>query len=183
MDGNFQRTLWHEIGHYLGVDRTEDGRDLDEALASMSNLYEEMKADLVSLFAARGLHADGYYSDAELRAVYAGGVLRVLQFGEPRRDQPYQTMQLMQWNWFLDQGLVTMERGRLAIHYDRYHEVVGSLLREVLAIQSSGDPARAEQFVDRWTEWRPDLHGAIAAAISAAPGGGYRLVRYAAVDG
>ena len=28
MAGNFQRTLWHEIGHYLGVDRTDDGRTL-----------------------------------------------------------------------------------------------------------------------------------------------------------
>ena len=24
-DGNFYRTLWHEVGHYLGVDRTRDG--------------------------------------------------------------------------------------------------------------------------------------------------------------
>jgi len=31
-DGNFYRTLWHEVGHYLGVDRTSDGRDLDQAL-------------------------------------------------------------------------------------------------------------------------------------------------------
>jgi len=27
-DGNFYRTLWHEVGHYLGVDQTKDGRDL-----------------------------------------------------------------------------------------------------------------------------------------------------------
>lgn len=28
-EGGFYRTLWHEIGHYLGVDQTTDGRDLD----------------------------------------------------------------------------------------------------------------------------------------------------------
>jgi hypothetical protein len=183
MDGNFERTLWHEIGHYLGVDRTEDGRTLDDALQSVSNLFEEMKADLVSLFAARALHAQGHHTEAELRAVYASGILRVLQSGEPRRDQPYQTMQLMQWNWYLERGLVTLEQGRLRIHYERYHDVVASLLREVLAIQSAGDPARAEAFVDRWATWRADVHGVIARAIAAAPGGGYRLVWYAAVDG
>jgi hypothetical protein len=183
MGGNFERTLWHEIGHYLGVDRTEDGRTLDDALASVANLYEEMKADLVSLFAARALHASGYHTDAELRAVYAGGILRVLQFGEPRRDQPYQTMQLMQWNWYLDNGLVTLDQGRLRVHYDRYHDVVASLLREVLAIQSAGDEARAEAFVNAWTRWSPDVHGVIARAMAGAPGGGVRLVRYAAVDG
>jgi hypothetical protein len=183
MAGNFERTLWHEIGHYLGVDRTEDGRTLDDALQSVANLFEEMKADLVSLFAARALHAQGYYTDEELRAVYAGGILRVLQSGEPRRDQPYQTMQLMQWNWYLDRGLVTIEQGRLRIDYARYHDAVASLLREVLAIQSAGDPARAEAFVDRWATWQADLHGVIARAVATAPGGGYRLVRYAAVDG
>jgi hypothetical protein len=182
MGGNFERTLWHEIGHYLGVDRTADGRTLDAALESASNLYEEMKADLVSLFAAPALHADGYFTDEELRAVYAGGILRVLQPRQPRRDQPYQTMQLMQWNWYLDRGLLTLEDGRLVIDYDRYHDAVQSLLREVLAIQSAGDPRRAEAFVDRWTTWSPSVHGAVAQRLAAAPGGGFRLVRYGALD-
>lgn len=181
MDGNFQRTLWHEIGHYLGVDRTEDGRTLDDALASVTNLFEEMKADLVSLFAAEQLHASGYYTDAQLRAVYASGILRVLQSSEPRREQPYQTMQLMQWNWYMDTGLLTMEDGRLAIHFDRYHEVVESLLREVLAIQSAGDLQRAGAFVDRWATWDGSLHGVIAQSVGSAGGGGYRLVRYGAL--
>jgi hypothetical protein len=181
--GNFERTLWHEIGHYLGVDRAVDGRALDDALGALSNLYEEMKADLVSMFSARILNASGYYTDLELRAVYASGILRVLQSGEPRRDQPYQTMQLMQWNWYLDQGLLTLEGGRLRIHYDRYHDVVASLLREVLAIQSEGDPARAEAFVDLWATWSPEVHGPVARRIASAPGGGIRLVRYAALDG
>ncbi len=51
-DGNFYRTLWHEVGHYLGVDRTKDGRDLDEALHENWSAMEEMKADFVSLFVA-----------------------------------------------------------------------------------------------------------------------------------
>src|SRR5215813_60502 len=59
-DGNFYRTLWHEVGHYLGVDRTRDGRDLDEALQNNSNTLEEMKADLVSLFVAEALHKQDY---------------------------------------------------------------------------------------------------------------------------
>lgn len=182
MDGNFQRTLWHEIGHYLGVDYTEDGRTLDEALASYSNLYEEMKADLVALFTAEKLHDDGFYSDDELRAVYAAGILRVLRTVEPRRDQPYQTMQLMQWNWYLEHALLTENDGRLSIDYERYHDAVESMLREVLAIQSAGDVRRAEAFVDRWTRWSPNLHGVIAQAMANAPGGGYRLVRYEALE-
>ncbi|HTG92874.1 MAG TPA: hypothetical protein VL866_09825, partial [Pyrinomonadaceae bacterium] len=126
-EGNFYRTLWHEIGHYLGVDRTKDGGDLDEALQDDSNTIEEMKADLVSLFVAEALRKQGYYTDAQLRSVYAGGVLRVLQNNQPRRDQPYNTMQLMQWNFFLENGLLSFDPATktLRIHYDKYHDVVG----------------------------------------------------------
>jgi hypothetical protein len=131
-DGNFYRTLWHEIGHYLGVDRTKDNRDLDQALQDDASALEEMKADLVSLYVAEALHKQGYYTDAQLRSVYAGGILRVLQNVKPRRDQPYQTMQLMQWNFFLENGLLTFENGKLKIHYDKYHSVVGKLLQKVL---------------------------------------------------
>jgi hypothetical protein len=183
MDGSFQRTLWHEIGHYLGVDHTDDGRTLDQALGSVSNLYEEMKADLVSLFTAARLHDDGFYSDDELRAFYAAGILRVLQGVEPRPDEPYQTMELMQWNWYLEHDVLLFRDGRLSINYDRYHDAVEAMLREVLAIQSAGDVERAQAFIDRWTRWDPNLHGVIARAVGSAPGGGYYLVKYAALDG
>ncbi|HEX6928274.1 MAG TPA: NUDIX hydrolase, partial [Gammaproteobacteria bacterium] len=155
LEGGFQRTLWHEIGHYLGVATDEKGRDLDLALQEYSDLLEEMKADLVSLYAAPALNANGYYTDAELKAHYADGVRRTLQRVKPRRSQPYQTMQLMQMNYFLENGLLSFdgETGQLEIHYDRYHEVVGNLLADVLAVQSAGDPARAGKFVDRYATW------------------------------
>ena len=183
LQGGFQRTLWHEVGHYLGVAETEDGRTLGNALGNAANLLEEMKADLVSLFVAEQLHASGYHTDEALRSHYADGVRRVLQSSRPRRSQAYQTMQLMQWNYFMDRGLLTFEvdTGRLAVDYDRYREVVESLLREVLAVQSAGDAEAAEAFVERWTTWDDDLHGVIASKLSSAPGASYRLVRYAAL--
>jgi hypothetical protein len=182
-DANFYRTLWHEVGHYLGVDRTRDGRDLDAALQDTADLLEEMKADLVSLFVASALRRQNYYTDAQLRSVYASGINRVLQNNRPRRDQPYQTMQLMQWNYYLENGLLSFDRNtrRLAINYDKYHEVVSSLLREVLQIQSQGDKAAAERFVERYTKWDDALHGAIAANIRAEQRYRFRLFKYAAL--
>ncbi|OZC02137.1 hypothetical protein [Rubricoccus marinus] len=181
LPGNFQRTLWHEVGHYLGVDKTDDGRNLGPALQRSADLLEEMKSDLVSLFVARQLGESGYYTPEALRSVYASGVLRVLQSAQPRREQAYQTMQLMQWNYFMENDLLAFDpaSGRIAIDYDRYHDVVAGLLREVLAVQSAGDPDRAEAFVERYTTWDENLHGRVAAALKAAPSPGYRLVRYA----
>lgn len=184
-DGGLQRTLWHEIGHYLGVDRTRDGRVLDVALGADANLLEEMKADLVALHAAPLLHAHGYYDDAGLRAVQASGIQRVLQRVQPRRDQPYNAMQLMQWNFFLDRGLLRFDakRRQLAIDYDRYADTIEALLKEVLEIQAAGDPAKAKAFIDRWFRWDAELHEPIAAAIRAGLAYRFASYRYTALDG
>jgi hypothetical protein len=182
-DGNFYRTLWHEVGHYLGVDRTGDGRELDEALQDNANTLEEMKADLVSLFVAEALHKQGYYTDAQLKSVYSGGILRVLQNNRPRRDQPYNTMQLMQWNFYLENGLLSFDPATktLRINYAKYHEVVGKLLERVLALQFAGNKAESDKFIDQYTSWDDNLHGAIAANIRAQQKYRFRIFKYAAL--
>jgi hypothetical protein len=183
--GGYYRTLWHEIGHYLGVATDEQGRSLDIALEQYSDLLEEMKADLVSMYAASALRQTGFYDDDEVRAVYAAGIFRTLQIVKPRRDQPYQTMQLMQMNYFLQKGLLDFDpdSGALLIDYDRYHEVVGALLGEVLAIQSAGDPQRAAAFVDRYALWDENLQGVLAEKMRGVLKYRYVLVTYAAIDG
>jgi hypothetical protein len=180
-DGNFYRTLWHEVGHYLGVDRTKDGRDLDQALTDDASALEEMKADLVSLFVAEALHKQGYYTDEQFKSVYAGGIQRALQNNKPRRDQPYNTMELMQWNFFLENGLLSLENGKLRIHYDKYHSVVGKLLQKVLEVQYNGDKAGADRFIDQYTTWKDDLHGVIAKNIRDQSRYRFRLFKYAAL--
>ncbi|HVF67923.1 MAG TPA: hypothetical protein VM914_09680 [Pyrinomonadaceae bacterium] len=182
-DGNFYRTLWHEVGHYLGVDVTKDGRELDAALQDDADLLEEMKADLVSLYVAEPLRKQGYYTDAQLRAVYASGVLRVLQNVKPRRDQPYQTMQLMQWNYFLEHGLLSFDRETklLRIDYDKYRDVVRGLLERVLRVQHEGDKAAADRFIDEYAKWDEQLHGAVAANVRARQRYRFRLFKYAAL--
>jgi hypothetical protein len=183
-DGQFNRTLWHEVGHYLGVDRTRDGRDLDVALGADGNLIEEMKADLVSLFAGPELQKDGYFTADQLRSHYASGIMRTLQNVQPRRDQPYQTMQLMTFNWFMDKKVLRFDpaTAKLSIDYAAYHAAVESLLRELLAIQDAGDPKRSDAFIRQWSTWDEAVHGKIAAAMRAQQKYRYRLFTYAAID-
>ena len=180
-EGSLYRTLWHEVVHYLGVNGARDGRELGAALQDTADLVEEMKADLVSLFAARELHERGLFDDTRLRGVYADGIRRVLQKNRPRREQPYQTMQLIQWNWFLDRGLLTFEAGRLRIDYERYDEAVSTLLAAVLDLQARGDRAAANDFVARWTKWDEQLHGAVARRMRETETTRFALVRYEAL--
>ena len=153
------------------------------ALAEYSDLIEELKSDLVSLHVAPTLLASGYYDEGGLNAVYADGIRRTLQRVKPRRSQPYQTMQLMQMNFFFEKGLLgwDAEAGKLRIIYESYPETVDKMLTEVLAIQSSGDAERAADFIERYGGWDEDVHGALAANIAAASKYRYRLVRYAAL--
>ena len=182
-EGQFYYTLWHEVGHYLGVDRTKNGQDLDAALQENSNTMEEMKADLVSLYSAEALQKQGYYTAEQLRAVYASGIRRVLQTAKPNRSQPYQTMQVMQWNFFMENGLLAFDNQTktLKIDYKKYHEVVGKMLAKVLEVQYQGDKTAADQFIVQYSNWDENLHGAIAKNIRDQQKYRFRLFRYAAL--
>jgi hypothetical protein len=184
IDGGFNRTLWHEIGHYLGVSMTADGRSLGEALAEYADLVEEMKSDLVSLHAAPTLLEIGYYDEQGLRAHYADGIRRTLQVVKPRSEQPYQNMQLMQFNYFMEHGLIEPrgDAALLAINYERYHEVVSELLGEVLQLQYAGDYDMAKAFVERWNYWDERVHGRLAGLIQEQVRYRGTMVRYAVLE-
>ena len=92
-----------------------------------------------------------------------------------------QTMQLMQWNFFLENGLLTFENGKLRIHYDMYHEVVAKLLAKVLEVQYAGDKAGADRFIDQYTVWKDELHGVVAKNIREQSRYRFRLFKYAAL--
>ena len=142
-----------------------------------------MKADLVSLYVAEALRKQGYYTDAQLRSLYASGIQRVLQNNRPRRTQPYNTMQLMQWNFFLEKGVLRFDpqSKRLLINYDKYHDAVGALLKRVLEVQSEGDRAAADRFIEQYTIWDDNLHGAVAQNIREQQQYRFRIFKYAAL--
>jgi len=181
-EGPLYRTLWHEIGHYLGVARTLDGRDLGSALSPWGDLLEELKSDLVSLFVARQLETQGLIGEARLRAIYAAGISRVLQRVKPRREQAYQTMQLMQMNFFLQHGLLSFGPEYLELDYARYHDTVAEMLAAVLRIQENGNAAEAGAFVDRYAVWDAKRHGRLAQRLRDASPYRFRMVHYRALD-
>lgn len=181
--GRLNQTMWHEVGHYLGVDRTKDGRALDVALQENHNLIEEMKADLVSMFLADGLHKRGYHTAEQLRGVYGAGILRVLNETKPQREDAYATMQLMQFNYFMQRGVIAFDKatGTISIDYGKFHEIIAALLREVLALQYQGDKAATDAFIARYAVWNDDLHGVIGTKMLAAEKYKRWLVDYTAL--
>jgi hypothetical protein len=170
--GNLDRTVWHEVGHYLGPKMTTDGRTVTAALGELHNTFEELKADLVSLFSVPQLCSIGVLDESRARAMYAAGILRVMVSSRPSATEPYQVMQLMQQNWLIEHGVLRFdaESERFSIDYERYPDAVEAMLTEVLAIQQAGDPIRAQAFIDRWAIWNDAVQGAVGARIrDAAP--------------
>ena len=185
LDGPFYRTLWHEVGHYLAVDKTSDGRDLNEALSPWGSHYEEMKADLVSAFTSTHLNKTGVMDDAVYRSVQAAAVLRVLQKNQPRPDQPYQTMQLMQMNYFLEYGFLSFDEtsARLEIHYDQFDQTTTRMLEDVLRTQQEGNSRQASDFIKKYTTWTPELHERLAQRLRDSSRYRYLMVNYKALMG
>jgi hypothetical protein len=182
-EGGFNRTLWHEVGHYLGVAKTADGRDLGSVFADHADLLEELKSDLVSLYSAPALRKVNYFGDEEMRSHYADGIRRTLQIVKPRAEQPYQNMQLMQFNFYRENGLIeaNVDSGLLTIHYDRYHDVIADFLAQVLQIQYAGDYDLATEFIARWNYWDDELHGGLAQRMRDAVIFRWTMVRYGAL--
>ena len=184
LDGPFYRTLWHEVGHYLGVDQTASGQDLNEALSPWGSHYEELKADLVSGFTSAHLNKTGVMGDRVYRSVQAASVLRVLQKNQPRtKEQPYQTMQLMQMNYFLEHGFLSFDPvdASLDIHYERYQDVIRSMMEEVLKIQQQGDSQLAAEFINQYITWTPELHERLAKRLRDSSKYRFLTVRYKAL--
>lgn len=184
MDGQFQRTLWHEVGHYLGVDETLSGKDLDASLAEVADLFEELKADLVSLFTAKYLLDNEQMSAQTFLEIQTGGVLRVLNTSQPRRTQAYQTMQLMQFNYFLENEVFNFDpvSQRISVDYELFPEIADQMLTEVLAIQASGKKNEAKAMIEKWGYWEDDLHQVLANNMKAASKFRYRRVRYTELE-
>jgi hypothetical protein len=181
--GDFFRTLWHEIGHYLGPDMDKTGRSLDIALEEDASILEELKSDLEALFLSKRLLKKGYFDMPRFRAVQASGIRRVLLKNQPRKAQVYQTMQLMQFNYFMEKGALEFDakRKKLRIHFDKFHPTMTDMLREVLALQYNGDKAAADRFIDQYSAWTKNVHGAIAGEMKRSEKYRYGLVRYAAL--
>ena len=92
-------------------------------------------------------------------------------------------MQLMQWKFFLENGLLTFDLAseNLRINYDKYHEVVGKMLAKTLDLQYQGEKAAADRFIDRYATWDENLHGVIAKKIRHSQRYRFRLFKYAAL--
>lgn len=179
--GYFRQTAWHEVGHYLGPDTQRSGRTFEDALAEDASIIEELKSELLSMFACLWLENVGAYTQPEVRAVAAAALMGGLRPVRPLRTQPYPTLWLMLLNYALGTGYLQIEADGIHIRHDRLAETVTSMLRETLAIQDVGTRAESSAFIERYSTW-DERHERIAAALRAAEQHRYVLPRFTVLE-
>ncbi|MFN0158993.1 MAG: NUDIX hydrolase, partial [Bacteroidota bacterium] len=69
----------------------------------------------------------------------------------------------------------------LRIHFDKYHNVVETMLKKVLEIQHEGDKAVADKFIEQYTTWDENLHATVAKNIRDQQRYRFRLFKYSAL--
>lgn len=181
-EGIVQQVIWHEIGHHLGPTTDSEGRPHEEQLGEDAALLEELKAELASAFAAMWLERVGALREPHLDAVVASMVLAGLHPVRPLRSQPYESMWLMQLNYFIEHGLIVETDAGLRIERHRRWEVIEAMLREVLALQDRGTRDDSSAFIARYSTWDA-RHEQLAARIRAVERYRFRQLTYGILEG
>ena len=167
-DGYLATTMMHEISHELGpaYSRTSHGRmQINEAIGPAYSGLEEAKADVVGMFGLDWLIEHGAMPEGkrtEFYASYVGGIFRTVRFGIA---EAHGRAEMMEFNYLVQRGAIARDSsaGRYAINIERMPATIGSLAKELLEMEATGDRARVEAWFAKYDRMPGDLAKALAA--------------------
>ena len=165
-EGYLACTVMHEIAHGLGpAYARQKGKQvsINEAIGPAFSGLEEAKADVAGMFGLEWLvdhHALPRSRIEEYYASYVAGILRTLRFGT---GEAHGRAEVMEFNYLRENRALSYAGGRYAIDYARIPMVLAQLNRELLAIEATGDRARAEAWFAKYDKMPAELTAALGA--------------------
>jgi hypothetical protein len=160
-DGYLAATIMHEICHGLGPAYSRvNGKQVDirEAIGPTFGGLEEAKADVVGMFALKWLIDRGALPKEKLQEYYASylaGNFRTLRFGV---GEAHGQAEMMEFNYHVEHGAFQRdEQGRYFVDYDKLSVSIAALAKELLAIEATGDRARASAWMKKYDVMPNDL--------------------------
>ncbi|KAJ2801614.1 hypothetical protein H4R21_002735 [Coemansia helicoidea] len=160
----FTHVLLHEVAHSNGPHRTvQGGHTVRSQLKELHSAFEEAKADIAGLFAARLLVDQGVIDDTSMEqfyATYLASAFRSIRFG---LEEAHGLGQAMQLSYLLERGAFTYDpaTARFAVDMDRIPQAVSDLTRDIMLIQGDGDKARADEFRAKYGVLSPPVKQAL----------------------
>ncbi|KAJ2716017.1 hypothetical protein H4R19_000882 [Coemansia spiralis] len=162
----FTHVLLHEVAHSNGPHRTvQGGHTVRSRLQELHSAFEEAKADIAGLFAARLLVDEGVIDDITMRqfyATYLASAFRSIRFG---LEEAHGLGQAMQLGYLLERGAFTYDpvSARFGVDMEVIPQAVADLTRDIMLIQGDGDKLRAEQFRAKYGVLSPPVKQALDA--------------------
>ncbi|KAJ1769400.1 hypothetical protein IW138_004569 [Coemansia sp. RSA 986] len=163
-DAFFTHVLLHEVAHSNGPHRTVDtGDTVRSKLQELHSAFEEAKADITALFAARLLVDSGVIDDITMRQfyiTYLASAFRSIRFGLLEAHGLGQAMQL---NYLLEAGGFVYDSSRktFAVDFDHIDQAVADLTKDIMLIQGDGDKKRAVEFRNKYGVVAPSVAQAL----------------------
>jgi hypothetical protein len=160
-EGYLAGTIMHEICHGLGPAYSRvNGKQVDirESLGPIFSAVEEAKADVVGMFALKWLVDKNVLPKDRLRGYYTSylaGNFRTLRFGV---GEAHGQAEMMEFNYHLEHGgFQRNAEGKYLVNFPKLSESIASLAKELLAIEATGDRARAEAWFKKYDVVPPEL--------------------------
>lgn len=149
-DAFFENTMFHEVGHAMGIKTTLDGKQtVRAALKEKYASLEEGKADVMGLFIVTKLYEMGELTSGDLMDNYVtffAGILRSSRFGTA---DAHGEANMMRFNYFADKGAFTRSTdGLYTINFEAMQKAVIGSLQDILHIQGNGDYEAARKLIE-----------------------------------
>ncbi len=159
-DAFFENTMFHEVGHGLGIKNTINGKGIvRKALREQYSALEEGKADILGLFLVTQLAEMGELGEKDLMDNYVtfmASIFRSVRFGVA---SSHGKANMIRFYYFQEKGAFTKdeESGCYEVNFDKMQAAMNDLAREILIIQGDGDYEKAKKMVESMGYIREEL--------------------------
>ena len=155
----FENTMFHEVGHAMGIKTTVDGsQTVREALKEQYSAIEEGKADIMGLYLVTKLYEMGELTQGEVMDNYVtffAGIFRSSRFGAA---SSHGKANMMRMNYFEETGAYTRnEDGTYTVNFEEMQAAMVSLMQKILKLQGDGDYEAAKAWVVKDGIIKPQL--------------------------
>ena len=141
---------FREVAHGLGVKQTVNGRGtVADALGNESDLFEELKGDVLGVWLACNLNAKHNFSTTlhrnDFLETFVASTLRSTRFGA---ESATGMANIAIWNWLIEKGALSRnnETDVYTVNYEKAYQALTDLAGLVLKIQATGDATAARKF-------------------------------------
>ena len=160
-DAFFTNTMFHEVGHGLGLSYLVEDKEttVREALQNYYTSIEEGKADILGLYIIDQLYEMGELGEVDLMDYYVtfmAGIFRSSRFGAA---SAHGKANMMRFYYFEKQQAFTHdpEKGTYKVNFEKMREAMKTLAEKILVIQGDGNIDEAKTWIENDGKIKPEL--------------------------